>query len=86
MYNEASLDPERYSPKSDEKARRNWLLTHLRQDDQYEDITSPVKDQQDDDTMEEAEVGTCQPIRTKLPPTAVEHMHPHGAQNRPQRR
>ncbi len=30
MYTEASLDPERCRHKSDEKARRNWLLTHLR--------------------------------------------------------
>ena len=44
MYNEASLDPERCTQKSDEKARRNWLLTHHRQIDQYEDINSPIRD------------------------------------------
>ena len=58
IYNEASLDPERCTHKSDEKARRSWLLTHLRQIDQYEDIDSPVRDQQDDDTMEEAKFDT----------------------------
>jgi len=45
MYKEATLDPERCSYKSDEKARRIWLQTHLRQIDQYEDIDSPVRDQ-----------------------------------------
>ena len=44
MYTEASLEPERYTFKSDEKARRNWLQTHLRQIDQYEGIDSPVRD------------------------------------------
>jgi len=67
MYNEASLDPERCKHKSDEKTRRSWLLTNLRQVDQYEDINSPVRDQHNDDTMEEAEVGIIQPIRTELP-------------------
>ena len=33
MYTEASLDPERCTHKSDEKARRSWLLTHIRQID-----------------------------------------------------
>ena len=55
MYNEASLNPERFTHKSNEKARRSWLLTLLRQVDQYEDINSPIGDQQEDDTMEEEE-------------------------------
>ena len=33
MYTETSLDPERCTHKSDEKARRSWLQTHLRQID-----------------------------------------------------
>ena len=41
MHTEASLDPERCAHKSDEKARRIWIHTHLRQIDQYEDIASP---------------------------------------------
>jgi len=53
MYKETTLDPERCSHKSYEKAMRNWLQTHLRQIDQYEDIDNPVIDQQEDDTMEE---------------------------------
>jgi hypothetical protein len=69
MYTEASLDPERCTHKSDEQARRSWIQTHLRQIDQYEDIDDPVKDQQEDDTVEEANADTGQPARTKLPPT-----------------
>jgi hypothetical protein len=42
MYTEASLEPERCTHKSDEKAMRNWLQTHLREIDQYEDINSPT--------------------------------------------
>ena len=57
-YTEASLDPERCTHKSNEKARRNCLQTHLRQIDQYEDIDSPARDQQEDDTIEEADAGT----------------------------
>ena len=58
MYKEATLDPERCTYKSDEKARRNWLQTHTRQIDQYEDIASPVRDQKEDDAMEEADADT----------------------------
>ena len=68
MYNEASLDPERCTPKSDEKDMRSWLLTHLRQVDHDEDIASMARDQQDDDTMEEVKVGTCQPPSIELSP------------------
>ena len=74
-YNEASLDPERCTHKSEETAIRNWLLTHLRQIDQYKDTNSPIRDQHEDDTMEEAEADTGQPARTEMPPVAVEHMH-----------
>ena len=85
MYNEASLDPDRCTHKSDEKARRIWLITHLRQVDQYEDINNPIGDQKEDDIMEEEEADTCQPARTEIPPAAVEHMHTHGAQQKLQR-
>ena len=54
MYNEASLDSERCTHKSDEKTMRIWILIHLRQVDQYEDINSTVRDQQEDTTIEEA--------------------------------
>ena len=40
MHTEASLDPERCTHKSDEKAKRSWKQNHLRQIDQYENITS----------------------------------------------
>jgi hypothetical protein len=42
MYNEATLDPERCTHKSDEKARRAWLVAYIRQIDKYEDIHSPT--------------------------------------------
>jgi hypothetical protein len=69
MYKEATLDPERCSHKSDEKARRIWLQTHLRRIDLYEDVNSPERDQQEDDTMEEADADTGQPPTTELPPS-----------------
>jgi len=53
MYNEATLDPERCTHKSDEKARHSWLAAHLRQVDQYEDINNPTRELQKDDIMEE---------------------------------
>ncbi len=52
MYNETTLDPERCTHKSDEKARRAWLLTHIRQIDKYEDINIPTSEHQEDDNME----------------------------------
>ena len=58
MYNEATLDPERCTHKSDDKARRAWLVTHIRQIDQYEDIHNPTGEQQEDDNMEEEEANT----------------------------
>jgi hypothetical protein len=69
IYTEASLDPERCTHKSDEKAKRSWKQTHLRQIDQYEDIASPDTEYQEDDAMEEAEGDTGQPDQTKLPPS-----------------
>ena len=45
MYTESSLDPTRCTHKSDEKAMRKRIQTHLREIDQYEDIDSPVRDQ-----------------------------------------
>ena len=68
MYTEALLDPERCTHnKPDEKVRRAWLITCLRQIDQYEDINNPYRDQQEDDTMGEAEVGTEQHKQTEIP-------------------
>jgi hypothetical protein len=64
MYTEASLDPERCTHTSDEKAMRIWLVTHLRHIDQYENISIPYRDRQEDDTMEEAEGGTERPTHT----------------------
>jgi len=68
MYTEASLDPERCTHTSDEKAMRIRLVSHLRQINQYEDINNPYIYWQEVDTMEEAEGGTEQPIQTKNPP------------------
>ena len=68
MYNEASLDPERCTHKSDEKARRAWLLTHIRQIDQYEDIISPTEEQQEDDIMDEEDADPGFLDRTEIPP------------------
>ena len=58
MYTEASLDPERCTHKSDEKATRSWLQTHFSHIDQYEDIASPDIDHQEDDTIDEADIDT----------------------------
>ena len=58
MYKEATLDPKRCSYTSDEKAMRIWLQTHMRQIDQHEDIDNPVRDQHEDDIMEEANADT----------------------------
>jgi hypothetical protein len=58
MYNEATLDPERCTHKSDETTMRAWLVAHIRQIDQYEDIHNPTREQQEDDNMEEEEVDT----------------------------
>ncbi len=43
MYNETTLDPERCMHTSDDKAMRTFLVTHLRQIDQYEDIHNPIE-------------------------------------------
>ena len=40
----------------------------MRQIDLYEDIDNPVKDQQEDETMEEADAYTIHHVRTELPP------------------
>ncbi len=69
VYNEASLDPERCTHKSDEKAKRAWLLTHIRQIDQYEDITSPTGEQQEDDIMDEEDADPGLLDRTEIPPS-----------------
>ena len=61
MYNEATLDPERCTHKSDDKSKRACLVTNIRQIDQYEDIHSPTGEQQGDDIMEEEEVDPGQP-------------------------
>jgi len=68
MYNEATLDPERCTHTSDEKARRAWLVAHIRQIDLYEDIHSQTREQQEDDVMEEEEIDTGQHHNTKIPP------------------
>jgi hypothetical protein len=39
----------------DEKATRNWIVTHLRQ---YEDVSNMYRDQHEDEAMEEEECGT----------------------------
>ena len=54
MYKEATIDPEGCSHNADEKTKRSWLHTQLRQVDQHKDIDIPVRDQREDDTMEEA--------------------------------
>jgi len=55
MDNEATLDPKRCTHESDDKAKRAWPVTHIRQIDQYEDIHIPTGEQQKDDIMEEEE-------------------------------
>ena len=76
MYNEATLDPERCTHKSDEKARRKWLITYLCHIDQYEDINNPTGDQHKDDIMEEKEADPGHPTRTEMPPRGSKaHAH-----------
>ncbi len=67
MYSEASLDPERCTHKSDEKARRAWLLTHIRQVNQYEDINNPTGEHEEDDIMEEEDADPGLPDKTEIP-------------------
>ncbi len=42
MYKEASLDLERCTQKSDQKARNLWVANHIRQLGHYEDVSSPT--------------------------------------------
>ena len=42
MYTEASLDSERCSHKSDQKARNLWVASQIRQLGHYEDVISPT--------------------------------------------
>ena len=60
MYNEATLDPERCTHKSNDTTMRVWLVTHNRQIDQYEYIHSPIGEQHEDDIMEEEDADTRQ--------------------------
>jgi hypothetical protein len=69
MYSESSLDTERCSHKTDEKARRAWLLSHIRQIDQYEDINSPIGEQQEDGIMEEEDADPGLLDSTEIPPS-----------------
>ena len=41
MYTEASLDPERCSYKSDQKAMNLWVANSIRQLGHYEDVSNP---------------------------------------------
>ena len=76
MYIESSLDPERCSHKTDEKARRAWLLSHIRQIEQYEDINSVAGEQQEDDIMEEEDTDPGLPDGTEIPPSGSgTHIH-----------
>ena len=68
MCTKASLDPERCTHKSDEKARRRWLQTHLRQIDQYEDINNPIGEQQEDDNMEKEDAEPRLPAGIDISP------------------
>jgi len=54
---------------SDEKARRAWLVAHLRQIDQYEDINNPNGEHQEDDIMEEEEAEPRHHAKTEMPPS-----------------
>ena len=42
MYKEASLDPERCTQKTDQKAKNLWVATQIRQLGHYEDVISPT--------------------------------------------
>ena len=79
MYNKSSLDPERCSHKTDEKARCAWLLSHIRQIEQYEDINNPTREQQEDDIMEEEDADPRLHDSTEIPPTEADHIYTQGA-------
>jgi hypothetical protein len=49
IYYEASIDSERCTHKSDEKAKRCSIIAHLRQVDQYAEVNSPHRDPQEDE-------------------------------------
>ena len=68
MYDEATLDLERCTHKSDDKARRAWLVTHLRQINKYEDVHNPIGEQQEDVIIKETDADPGQPAKTKRPP------------------
>ncbi len=58
VYKEASLDPERCTFKSDEKARNSWVSNLIGDLGHYEDVGSPANNTQqeymeEDDTIEE---------------------------------
>ncbi len=54
MHKEVSLDPERCSFKTDQKARNHWVSNQVRQLEQFEDVGSPINLTQDE-TMEEVQ-------------------------------
>jgi hypothetical protein len=85
MYNEASLDPERCTQKSDYKARRNRLTIHLRQIDQYEDINRQSETTKRTAYWRRKKPTKANPQGQRCNPTAVEHMHTHGAQQKQER-
>jgi hypothetical protein len=64
MYYEVSLDTERCTRKMDEKTKHNYIATHLRQIDLYEDVSNPYRNPQEEATMEEEEGGIEQQRQT----------------------
>ena len=57
MYTEASLDPERCSYKSDQKARNLWVANRTRQLGHYEDVRSPNIHTQEECMEEDINMG-----------------------------
>ena len=55
MYSEASLDPERYTFKVEQKARNQWVSTHARQIGQFEDDNNPPHNTHDEKMEMETE-------------------------------
>jgi hypothetical protein len=73
MYTEVSLDPERCSLKADQKAKTQWVAYQVRQLGHYENVGSPIYNQ--DEYMEEdinpIDTGRedSQETRVDLPPS-----------------
>ena len=57
MYKEATLDPQRCSHKSNQKARNLWMANRIRNLGNYEDVSSPTNHTQEEYMEEDVNMG-----------------------------